>query len=216
MDEQPYMELNLYDLDLKRHSDVINELIKLTKEHFDLQQIQAGAQVIKDKAAFIVFKNTLFQTPGDSLLLTFLNGTIYANKPLENITDELRNKYLPLLKSVLSGSGYVTEAEQAKFDQIITDILGNVIDTKKLLTYNGPAPANEEEYWHRIFFKDNNTTIAWLRLDNDKYVVWVPNSTQTYANDEHHLDSLEQLYGYAEAFQDYAKKHCTSQSWAAK
>lgn len=233
MDEKPFLELNLLDID----EHAVPELNKLTKSTFDVESIISAAGELKYIGQIKREIAAQFTSPGDEFL-RFFTSRVYDG----TITARVREQFLPLLqKAIIQYTGDLVN------DRLKSAITGIAVSTP--LTFSPappePAPINEplapgdelrvittEEEMEgffivksivrtvvesaRIVHRDTQSYFGILLDDNNRKPLcrlhfnraqkYVGILDQDKKELRHPISSLDDIYGLSEALIEAAKR----------
>lgn len=220
MDERPFLELDLLNLD----EHLIPELKKLTKSAFDIDSVISAAEGLKylNQIKKIIAKQ--IHEP-DSDFITFFARQVYAAGP---ITQKIRDQFSDLLKrafaqflsdqindrlktALSSGApeplqqvdaiqidsgkeendgGVVTTDEELEGFRVVRAILRSVIDVKRVVY-------RDAQSYCAILLDDNNRkTICRLHFNrSQKYIGFLGDDRKETRSP---INSLDDLYGFAD------------------
>jgi hypothetical protein len=92
MDERPFLELNLFDFS----EPEIEELKKLRKSTFDLDEMVDAAHNLKYRKALLDYLQRQWQQPDDDFV-HYMAGHVYDGR----VTQRVRNKFRPIVRQAL-------------------------------------------------------------------------------------------------------------------
>ncbi|SFZ76663.1 hypothetical protein SAMN02745887_02056 [Chitinimonas taiwanensis DSM 18899] len=219
MDEKPFLELNLLDID----EHVVPELIKLTKSAFDIGSIINAAGELKYVSQIKKIIGEQFAKPDDDFVKFFAarvyDGTI-TQKVREQFSELTRKAALQFLsdqindrlKSAMSGvvapsiiapaSTTSGESEASQEDKVITTleelegfhivkaIVRTVVDAKRIIQ-------RDTQSYFGVLLDDNNRKPI-CRLHFNRSQKYIEIFDQEKNGTRHPIESLDEIYGFAD------------------
>lgn len=229
MDEMPFLELNLLDLDDFK----IAELKKFTKQSFDVDTIFSTASELKYTKLIKDYLNNEMQNPDDDFV-RFIINSFYNGVKTQNVIDRFRpivkkslNQFVSdfmndKIKTLLSNNvddstvveeenaventdevennnGIVTTEEELVAFEIIKGILSEVVDENDI-TYK------DVQTYFGVLYKSNiRKWICRLSLDLKKKNIVISDNNKNEI--KHHIDSIEDIKLYADELKESVKKY---------
>jgi len=224
MDEKPFMEINLLDID----EQLVPELKKLTKSSFELDKMLTTASELKYIRAIKHILSDELDEPSTDFI-RFLVGQVYSGlktqQVLEQFTPIVKNAFKQFingqisdrLKSALNDNNEIEEESEKAKKQ--TTGKNGIVTTQEELDgfYIVRAILHEVMDVTRIDHRDTKSYFGILLDDNNRKPVCRLhfNTAQKYIGifDEHKkevktpIDSLSDIYKFSEQLKETVKKY---------
>ena len=225
MDEMPFLELNLLDIDDFK----IAELKKFSKQTFDIDTIFSTASELKYTKLIKDYLNKEMQAPDDDfvrfIISSFYNGVKTQNvvdrfRPIvkkslnQFVSDFMNDKIKTLLNEnndtdeveeteivepvEISENGIVTTKEELEAFEIVKEILSDVVEPVDI-TYK------DVQTYFGVLYKGNiRKWICRLYLDKKKSIVISDDNKNEV---RYYIDSIEDIKQYADELKNSVKKY---------
>lgn len=225
MDEMPFLELNLLDIDDFK----IAELKKFSKQTFDIDTIFSTASELKYTKLIKDYLNKEMQAPDDDFV-RFIISSFYNGVKTQNVVDRFRpivkkslNQFVSdfmndKIKTLLnenndtdefeetetvepvevSENGIVTTKEELEAFEIVKEILSDVVE---------PADISYKDVqtYFGVLYKGNiRKWICRLYLDKKKSIVISDDDKNEV---RYYIDNIEDIKQYADELKNSVKKY---------
>lgn len=225
MDEMPFLELNLLDIDDFK----IAELKKFSKQTFDIDTIFSTASELKYTKLIKDYLNKEMQAPDDDFV-RFIISSFYNGVKTQNVVDRFRpivkkslNQFVSdfmndKIKTLLnenndteeveeseivepvevSENGIVTTKEELEAFEIVREILSEVVEPADI-TYK------DVQTYFGVLYKGNiRKWICRLYLDKKKSIVISDDDKNEV---RYYIDNIEDIKQYADELKNSVKKY---------
>lgn len=225
MDEMPFLELNLLDIDDFK----IAELKKFSKQTFDIDTIFSTASELKYTKLIKDYLNKEMQAPDDDFV-RFIISSFYNGVKTQNVVDRFRpivkkslNQFVSdfmndKIKTLLnenndtdefeetetvepvevSENGIVTTKEELEAFEIVKEILSDVVEPSDI-TYK------DVQTYFGVLYKGNiRKWICRLYLDKKKSIVISDDDKNEV---RYYIDNIEDIKQYADELKNSVKKY---------
>lgn len=225
MDEMPFLELNLLDIDDFK----IAELKKFTKQAFDIDTIFSTASELKYTKLIKDYLNKEMQAPDDDFV-RFIISSFYNGVKTQNVVDRFRpivkkslNQFVSdfmndKIKTLLNESndtdefeetetvepvevsenGIVTTKEELEAFEIVKEILSDVVEPADI-TYK------DVQTYFGVLYKGNiRKWICRLYLDKKKSIVISDDDKNEV---RYYIDNIEDIKQYVDELKNSVKKY---------
>ncbi|WP_418566428.1 type I restriction endonuclease [Peptacetobacter sp.] len=225
MDEMPFLELNLLDIDDFK----IAELKKFSKQTFDIDTIFSTASELKYTKLIKDYLNKEMQAPDDDFV-RFIISSFYNGVKTQNVVDRFRpivkkslNQFVSdfmndKIKTLLnenndteeveeseivepvevSENGIVTTKEELEAFEIVKEILSEVVEPADI-TYK------DVQTYFGVLYKGNiRKWICRLYLDKKKSIVISDDDKNEV---RYYIDNIEDIKQYADELKNSVKKY---------
>lgn len=225
MDEMPFLELNLLDIDDFK----IAELKKFSKQTFDIDTIFSTASELKYTKLIKDYLNKEMQAPDDDFV-RFIISSFYNGVKTQNVVDRFRpivkkslNQFVSdfmndKIKTLLnenndteeveeseivepvevSENGIVTTKEELEAFEIVKEILSEVVEPADI-TYK------DVQTYFGILYKGNiRKWICRLYLDKKKSIVISDDDKNEV---RYYIDNIEDIKQYVDELKNSVKKY---------
>lgn len=225
MDEMPFLELNLLDIDDFK----IAELKKFTKQAFDIDTIFSTASELKYTKLIKDYLNKEMQAPDDDFV-RFIISSFYNGVKTQNVVDRFRpivkkslNQFVSdfmndKIKTLLnenndtdeveetetvehvevSENGIVTTKEELEAFEIVKEILSDVVEPADI-TYK------DVQTYFGVLYKGNiRKWICRLYLDKKKSIVISDDDKNEV---RYYIDNIEDIKNYSDELKKSVKKY---------
>lgn len=225
MDEMPFLELNLLDIDDFK----IAELKKFSKQTFDIDTIFSTASELKYTKLIKDYLNKEMQAPDDDFV-RFIISSFYNGVKTQNVVDRFRpivkkslNQFVSdfmndKIKTLLnenndtdefeetetvepvevSENGIVTTKEELEAFEIVKEILSDVVEPADI-TYK------DVQTYFGILYKGNiRKWICRLYLDKKKSIVISDDDKNEV---RYYIDNIEDIKQYVDELKNSVKKY---------
>lgn len=225
MDEMPFLELNLLDIDDFK----IAELKKFTKQAFDIDTIFSTASELKYTKLIKDYLNKEMQAPDDDFV-RFIISSFYNGVKTQNVVDRFRpivkkslNQFVSdfmndKIKTLLnenndtdeveetetvepvevSENGIVTTKEELEAFEIVKEILSDVVEPADI-TYK------DVQTYFGVLYKGNiRKWICRLYLDKKKSIVISDDDKNEV---RYYIDNIEDIKQHADELKNSVKKY---------
>lgn len=225
MDEMPFLELNLLDIDDFK----IAELKKFSKQTFDIDTIFSTASELKYTKLIKDYLNKEMQAPDDDFV-RFIISSFYNGVKTQNVVDRFRpivkkslNQFVSdfmndKIKTLLNESndtdefeetetvepvevsenGIVTTKEELEAFEIVKEILSDVVEPSDI-TYK------DVQTYFGVLYKGNiRKWICRLYLDKKKSIVISDDDKNEV---RYYIDNIEDIKQYADELKNSVKKY---------
>lgn len=225
MDEMPFLELNLLDIDDFK----IAELKKFSKQTFDIDTIFSTASELKYTKLIKDYLNKEMQAPDDDFV-RFIINSFYNGVKTQNVVDRFRpivkkslNQFVSdfmndKIKTLLnenndteeveeseivepvevSENGIVTTKEELEAFEIVKEILSEVVEPADI-TYK------DVQTYFGVLYKGNiRKWICRLYLDKKKSIVISDDDKNEV---RYYIDNIEDIKQYADELKNSVKKY---------
>lgn len=225
MDEMPFLELNLLDIDDFK----IAELKKFTKQAFDIDTIFSTASELKYTKLIKDYLNKEMQAPDDDFV-RFIISSFYNGVKTQNVVDRFRpivkkslNQFVSdfmndKIKTLLnenndtdeveeteivepvevSENGIVTTKEELEAFEIVKEILSDVVEPSDI-TYK------DVQTYFGVLYKGNiRKWICRLYLDKKKSIVISDDDKNEV---RYYIDNIEDIKNYSDELKKSVKKY---------
>lgn len=232
MDEKPFMELDLLDVD----AHVVPELMKLTRTAFDVESIVNAAGELKYVSSIKKLLHELLTSPDDDFV-RFVASRVYEGAVTQKVRDlfsELTRKasvqFLndqanERLKSAISGSAppvshvvdvapastpaldecddkVMTTAEEIEGFMVVRAIVRNVVDVKRVVV-------RDNQSYCAVLLDDNNRrTICRLHFNRSQKYLGILDQAKGEARIP--IESVDDLYMHSDRLIDVVKSFITA------
>lgn len=233
MDSKPFLVLDLLDID----ETLIPEIQKLSKESFDLDSIINAAEELKYVGAIRREIAAQFREPSDEWIRFFTTRVYegsFTAKVREQFTELVRKASKQFLTEQVNdrlktalGAGAAVPVGEAPVDEVSSQPVAEddldrdtEIETtlEELEGYQiVKAIACSDVKPHRIVHRDQKSYFAILLDDNNRKPVarlhfntkqkYLGLLDDTKKEDRHPIDSLDEIYGYADAIRDAVRRY---------
>lgn len=212
MDEKPFMEVNLLDLD----EHIVPELKKLTKNSFEIDQMLSTANDLKYVREIKSLLDNEFDRPSPEFVRFILSG-VYSGLKTQQVIDQftpitkqaiqllINGKINDRLKSALKQeekpeqvpieeatpeSGIVTTREEIDGFYIVRAILHQVIDISRL------HMRDTKSYFAILLDDSNRKTICRLHFNTSQKYLGIINSDKSETRNP--IQGLSDIYNFSE------------------
>lgn len=225
MDEMPFLELNLLDIDDFK----IAELKKFSKQTFDIDTIFSTASELKYTKLIKDYLNKEMQAPDDDFI-RFIISSFYNGVKTQNVVDRFRpivkkslNQFVSdfmndKIKTLLnenndteeveeseivepvevSENGIVTTKEELEAFEIVKEILSDVVEPSDI-TYK------DVQTYFGVLYKGNiRKWICRLYLDKKKSIVISDDDKNEV---RYYIDNIEDIKQYVDELKNSVKKY---------
>lgn len=225
MDEMPFLELNLLDIDDFK----IAELKKFSKQTFDIDTIFSTASELKYTKLIKDYLNKEMQAPDDDFV-RFIISSFYNGVKTQNVVDRFRpivkkslNQFVSdfmndKIKTLLnenndtdeveetetvehvevSENGIVTTKEELEAFEIVKEILSDVVEPADI-TYK------DVQTYFGVLYKGNiRKWICRLYLDKKKSIVISDDDKNEV---RYYIDNIEDIKNYSDELKKSVKKY---------
>lgn len=232
MDEKPFFELDLLDLD----ENLVPELLKLTKSAFDVESIVNAAGELKYVSQMKKIFLTQFTNPEEDFV-KFFASRVYDGILTQKVREQfntltrkaasqlLNDQVNERLKSALSGSAPNTpakdiqeepEAQQvnvitAEPDQIVTSeeelegfhIVKSIIRT--VVDVKRITPRDTKSYFGILIDDNNRKPICRLHFNRTQFYIGLFDAEKNETR--HPIESLDDIYQFTEHLNSTAQSY---------
>lgn len=231
MDERPFLELNLFDFS----EPEIEELKKLRKSTFDLEEMVDAAHNLKYRKALLDYLQRQWQNPDDDFV-HYMAGHVHDGR----VTQRVRDKFRPIVRQALHQlvhdkvKGHLTSAleeEQSAAQDLSNDVDeeelpegvarkdGDVVTLEEeidgfrivkailgeIVDINRVAERDLKSYFNVLLDDNNRKPICRFYFHSDQKRLGLIDENKDVQRVE--IDSLDEIYQYADHLRQTAKRY---------